>query len=229
MRGEKMIQDDKRIRIITGHYGSGKTEFALNYVVALSKVSKKTAIADLDIVNVYFRSREKQKELEDIGITVISSSLTQNSSDMPAISPQIATPVKDKSYDYVIDLGGNDVGTITLARLKPFLNKDEVDFFMVVNTNRPDTSTIEGIINQMEQIEQSSGLKVTGIVNNTNLIRETTVDIIKQGDDILSAVSKIKKVPIKYTAYVKEIVKEKLPELSGEMFSMEYFMRKSWM
>lgn len=224
-----MVEKDKRIRIITGHYGSGKTEFALNYVSALSKVSKKTAIADLDIVNVYFRSREKKKELEEMGIKVISSSLTSNSSDMPALSREISIPVRDNSYDYVIDLGGNDVGAITLTRLKPLFNKEEIDFFMVVNTNRPDTSTVEKIIEQMKQIEFSTGLKVTGFVNNTNLIRETDYETIKKGEEILLKVSNITGVAIRYTTYVTEILPNLNEEFIGELFPMKFFMRKIWM
>ena len=224
-----MVENDKRIRIITGHYGSGKTEFALNYVSALSKVSKKTAIADLDIVNVYFRSREKKKELEEMGIKVISSSLTNNSSDMPAISREISIPVRDNSYDYVIDLGGNDVGAITLTKLKPLFKSEEIDFFMVVNTNRPDTSTVEKIIEQMKQIEFSTGLKVTGFVNNTNLIRETDYETIKKGEEILLKVSNITGVAIRYTTYVTEILPNLNKEFVGELFPMKFFMRKIWM
>lgn len=224
-----MLKKDKRIRIITGHYGSGKTEFALNYSIELSKVSKKVAISDLDIVNVYFRSREKKKVLENKGIKVISSSITSDSSDLPALSGEISVPIIDKSYDYVIDLGGNDVGTVTLSRLKPFLNKDEVDLFMVVNTNRPDTESVEKIIDEMKKLEKSTGLKVTGFVNNSNLIRETTYETIKSGEEILKRVSEITKVEIRYTSYIKEIVPEINDDFLGDLLPMDFYMRKLWM
>lgn len=224
-----MVEDDKRIRIITGHYGSGKTEFALNYSIKLSETSKKIAIADLDIVNVYFRSREKKKFLEDKGIKVISSCITSDSSDLPALSGEISVPIIDKSYDYVIDLGGNDVGAVTLSSLKPFFNKEEIDFFMVVNTNRPDTESVEKIIDEMKKLENSTGLKVTGFVNNSNLIRETTCETIKIGEEILKKVSEITKVDIRYTSYIKEIVKDIKVEFLGEELPMDFYMRKLWM
>lgn len=224
-----MVENDKRIRIISGHYGSGKTEFALNYIKALSKVSKKPAIADLDIVNVYFRSRERRIELEKSGIKVISSSILGNSSDMPAISSEVYVPLRDKSYDYVIDLGGNNVGTIVLGRLKALLEPKEIDFFMVVNINRPETSTVETIIKHMKELESSTNLKVTGFVNNTNLIRETDYETIKEGNKVLLEVSKNTKVPIRYTSYMKEIFNIDNRDLLGELFPMELFMRKSWM
>jgi len=225
-----MVKDDKRIRIITGHYGSGKTEFAVNYAVALSKVSSRVALGDLDIVNVYFRSREKREELEKMGIKVISSSILGDSADLPAVSAEMTTPAKDSSYDYVIDLGGNDVGTMVLGRLKPIMKPEEVDFFMVVNVNRPDTSTAAGIIEQMRQLEASSGLKVTGFINNTNLIRETTAENIAYGDKILREASEATKVPVKYVTYVEEVLDEELPlGISGEVFPLKFYMRKPWM
>ena len=140
-----MVADDRRIRIITGHYGSGKTEFAVNYVKKLREsVDGRVAIADLDIVNVYFRSREKKEELEEKGIQVIASNLDTAVADVPAVSGAMTMPVINKEYQYVVDLGGNDVGTLVLGRIKPLLDHAEADFFMVVNAYRPNTSTPEG-------------------------------------------------------------------------------------
>ena len=226
-----MISDDKRIRIFTGHYGSGKTEFAVNYVMALREVSKrKVDIDDLDIVNVYFRSREKKQEMEEKGIYVISSSIEGTGLDVPAVSAAITTPVRDKSCDYVIDLGGNDVGTKVLGRITPLLQPEEVDFFMVVNAYRPNTSTPEGVIAQMENLEYASGLKVTGFINNTNLIRETTAGCLAEGDTVLREVTKRTGVPVKYVSYVEELLTEEVPKgLAGELFPMKFYMRKTWM
>ena len=155
-----MVSNDKRIRIITGHYGSGKTEFAVNYVTALREQTEgKVAIADLDIVNVYFRSREKKAELEEKGIMVIASNIEGAGADVPAVSGAMTMPVTNKEFQYVVDLGGNDVGTLVLGRMKPLLHPEETDFFMVVNTYRPNTSTPEGVIEQMENLEYASGLK----------------------------------------------------------------------
>ena len=127
---DKMVSNDKRIRIITGHYGSGKTEFAVNYVTALREQTEgKVAIADLDIVNVYFRSREKKAELEEKGIMVIASNIEGAGADVPAVSGAMTMPVTNKEFQYVVDLGGNDVGTLVLGRMKPLLHPEETDFF----------------------------------------------------------------------------------------------------
>lgn len=226
-----MVADDRRIRIITGHYGSGKTEFAVNYVKKLREsVDGRVAIADLDIVNVYFRSREKKEELEEKGIQVIASNLDTAVADVPAVSGAMTMPVINKEYQYVVDLGGNDVGTLVLGRIKPLLDHAEADFFMVVNAYRPNTSTPEGIIEQMENLEYAAGLKVTGFINNTNLVRETTAECLLHGDEVLKEVTKRTGVPVKYVSYVKDVMTEKIPEgLSGELFPMEFNMRKTWM
>lgn len=226
-----MVADDKRIRIITGHYGSGKTEFAVNYVRRLREsAAGKVAIADLDIVNVYFRSREKKAELEQLGIQVIASNLDTASADLPAVSGAMTMPVTNKEYQYVVDLGGNDVGTLVLGRIKPILDHAETDFFMVVNAYRPNTSTPEGVIEQMQYLEYGAGLKVTGFINNTNLVRETTAECLLHGDAVLKEVTKRTGVPVKYVSYVKEVMTEEIPKgLSGELFPMEFNMRKTWM
>ena len=226
-----MVADDRRIRIITGHYGSGKTEFAVNYVKKLREsVDGRVAIADLDIVNVYFRSREKKEELEEKGIQVIASNLDTAVADVPAVSGAMTMPVINKEYQYVVDLGGNDVGTLVLGRIKPLLDHAEADFFMVVNAYRPNTSTPEGIIEQMENLEYAAGLKVTGFINNTNLVRETTAECLLHGDEVLKEVTKRTGVPVKYVSYVKDLMTEEIPEgLSGELFPMEFNMRKTWM
>lgn len=226
-----MVADDRRIRIITGHYGSGKTEFAVNYVKKLREsVDGRVAIADLDIVNVYFRSREKKEELKEKGIQVIASNLDTAVADVPAVSGAMTMPVINKEYQYVVDLGGNDVGTLVLGRIKPLLDHAEADFFMVVNAYRPNTSTPEGIIEQMENLEYAAGLKVTGFINNTNLVRETTAECLLHGDEVLKEVTKRTGVPVKYVSYVKDVMTEEIPEgLSGELFPMEFNMRKTWM
>ena len=226
-----MVADDRRIRIITGHYGSCKTEFAVNYVKKLREsVDGRVAIADLDIVNVYFRSREKKEELEEKGIQVIASNLDTAVADVPAVSGAMTMPVINKEYQYVVDLGGNDVGTLVLGRIKPLLDHAEADFFMVVNAYRPNTSTPEGIIEQMENLEYAAGLKVTGFINNTNLVRETTAECLLHGDEVLKEVTKRTGVPVKYVSYVKDVMTEEIPEgLSGELFPMEFNMRKTWM
>lgn len=225
-----MLINDRRIRIISGDYGSGKTEFAVNYAVALRKISDKAVVlSDLDIINVYFRSREKTKMLEDMGIKIYSTSLKDANVDLPALSAAVITPMRTKNCEYVIDLGGDVAGTRVLGRLKPYYDENEIDFFMVINTMRPDTDTVEKIIMKQRLLEEGAQLKVTGYVNNTNLIRETNLSVIEEGDKIIKKVSEKTKVPIRYCSYVRDLFFMQKTNLSGELFPMDFYMREDWM
>lgn len=223
-----MIAEDKRIRIIAGHYGSGKTEFAVNYAFALKNFKPRVALEDLDIVNVYFRSREKLEELTAAGIEVIGSSIVQNNCDVPAISARTTAAVQDLSIDCIIDAGGNDVGMRALAHLIPYLEPEAYDFFMVVNTNRPDTSDANGILQHKAALENASGLTVTGFILNTNLIHETTSGNIIEGNRIILEASRISHTPVRYTSYIAKEVELKQEDVAGELFPMKYYMRKDW-
>ena len=225
-----MFINDKRIRIIIGHYGSGKTEFSVNYAMKLKQATaSKVAIADLDIVNVYFRSREKQVMLEEQGIKVIASSIAGNALDLPAVAADIITPLVDKSYEYVIDVGGDSVGARVLGRFKNYIEDGDYDMFMVVNANREQTMDLEGIKRHKETIEATSRLKVTGFINNTHLIRETTLEDVLKGDKLLKEASKELGIPIRYVSAMSHIASQIPDEVSGEILALDLIMRDQWM
>ncbi len=225
-----MIKTDKRIRIIVGHYGSGKSEFSMNYVTKLRDISQnKVAISDLDIVNVYFRTREKREFLISKDIIPIDSSVRANTLDLPAISAQIMTPLTDKSYEYIIDVGGDDVGAKVLGRFSNLIKENDYDMFCIVNANREKTQNVIDVINQIKAIEKTSNLKVTGLINNTHLVRETTVEDILKGQKLVEEVSNITKIPIKYVTCLESLLPQ-LPTISkGEIFPINLYMRDCWM
>ena len=225
-----MITDDKRIRIIIGHYGSGKSEFSMNYVTKLrSLVSNKIALADLDVVNVYFRTREKKELLNSLDILAIDSSINAPTLDLPAVSAQVVTPMNDKSYDYVIDVGGDNVGARVIGRFSHLIEDSDYDMFCVVNANREQTQTVHQVIDHIKAIEKSSNLKVTGIINNTHFIRSTTVEDILRGYELSLEVSKQCNIPIKYTTCLDSLVDELPKDLEGEIFPIKLYMREDWM
>lgn len=225
-----MLSNDKRIRIMIGHYGSGKSEFAMNYVVKLrDEVDGKVALSDLDIVNVYFRTREKKNFLKSLNILPIDSSIDAPTLDLPAISAEIATPINDKLYNYVMDVGGDNVGARVIGRFNHLLNEGDYDMFCVVNGNREQTQTANQVINHIKSIEKASGLKVTGLVNNTHLIKLTTVEDILKGQELVTEVSRLCNIPIRYVACLESIVDELPKDLEGEIFPIKLYMREDWM
>ncbi|MBU5438541.1 ATP-binding protein [Tissierella sp. MSJ-40] len=221
--------NDKRIRIITGHYGSGKTEFSVNYAVKLASMGKKVALADLDVVNLYFRSRERAETLKELGIKVIGSSINTPAVDVPAISPEVATPLQDESYEAILDVGGDPAGARALGRYVEYFKEGNYDMFFVLNANRPETQSAVKAIEYIRKIEDVSRTKVTGIINNTHLLKSTTVEDVLKGQELALEVSNKINIPIKYISTL-ESVAENLPNnLEGEIFPIKLFMREEWM
>lgn len=224
--------EDKRIKIIIGHYGSGKTEFAVNHVINMAKdKTMKVAIADLDIVNPYFRSRDQHEMLESKGIKVISGSLGHNVNlDLPALSAGIIGPLQDKNYKFVMDVGGDAAGATVLARFKRHIIEHDYDMFCVVNGNRPDTKTVEGVIKHINEIQSVTGLQVTGLINNTHLLRDTSSEDVLRGQKICEGVSKALQLPIKYVCVLEKVAQTLSGEnLQGEIVPIKMYMREEWM
>lgn len=225
-----MIKDDKRIRLFIGHYGSGKSEVSLNYVTKLRQlVNGEVALADLDVVNVYFRTREKKDLMRQLGITPIYSSIETTTLDVPAVSAEVMRPLHDNKVNYVLDVGGDNVGGRVVGRFSEHFKTEDYDMFFVVNANREKTQTAEEVLGYIDSIEASSKLKVTGLVNNTHLLRETTVEDILKGQKVAREVSRIKNIPIKYVCCLESIV-DKLPkDLEGDILPMKLYLREDWM
>lgn len=225
-----MITSDKRIRIITGHYGSGKTEFAVNYAMMLRKLSnKKVALADMDVVNLYFRSRERQQELEEMGIKVISSSIEGGALDLPAVSAEVMGPMEDLRYDYVIDLGGDAVGARAFGRFESIIDREDYDMFMVVNANREQTCDVAGVLKHKDSIEGTTQLRVTGFINNTHLVRETTMEDILRGDRLVKKLQKETDILVRYVSAMEHLASKIDASVAGEVLPLHLMMRAEWM
>lgn len=220
---------ENRIRVITGHYGSGKTEFAVNYAVKLAEANKKVAIADLDVVNPYFRSREKEELLAELGIRVIGSSIKGSGSDLPAISGEVLTPLQDETFEAVLDVGGDSVGARALGRYHEYFKEGKYDMLFIINANRSETQTKEKTIAYLKDIEAQSRAKVTGLVNNTHLLKSTTVEDVLRGQKLCKEVSKELNIPIKYISCIENVAKELPQEIEGEIFPIKMYMREDWM
>lgn len=214
----------KRITFVVGHYGSGKSEFATN--LAIQK--KLNYLVDLDIVNPYFRTRELSAMLAEHDIEMIATTpLNGNYGDLPYLSKDVFLPLNKSGCTAVYDLGGNDAGAIILRQFTDHINED-VDVLMVVNVFREQTQTVDSILRQIRAIESSAGMKITGLINNSHLLKFTTKDDIIHGDTLVQEVSKITQLPIMYTAIYAPLF-DKSFNLSGESIAMTLYLRKTWL
>ena len=178
--------EHKRLTLFAGHYSSGKTNIAVNYAMYLAREGKRVCIADLDIVNPYFRTKDSEKELNALGIRLISPQYANSNVDLPALPAESYRLVQDKSTFGIMDIGGDDRGAYALGRFKDAI-KAENDYRMafVVNCHRPLTSSVEDTVEIMREIEAASGLEFTCIVNNSNLGPETTPETVLDSLDFI--------------------------------------------
>ena len=189
--------------MFSGHYGSGKTNCAVNYALYLRSQGLPVAIADLDVVNPYFRTVDSTEELESLGIRVVASSYAGSNVDFPALPGEMYSLFEDRSSYAVVDLGGDDRGALALGRYRDLiLDENDFDNFLVINKYRPLTATPQLCVEVMEEISKAGGIPFTGIVNNSNLGAETTWEDIEKSIPYAKAVSSLTGLPIVMTTYM---------------------------
>lgn len=198
---------DKRVTVFMGHYGSGKTFVSVNYALALKKLGKNVSIYDLDIVNPYYRTVDAEKTLNQAGVELVVSPFAETNVDIPAMSAKSYKMVDDKACFAVADIGGDDRGALALGRFRgKIIEEDNYDALLVVNKYRPETRDLEGVLEIKNEIEIAGKLPFTGIVNNTNLGEETTVDDIIKGLEFCNQISKITGLPVKFSAVREDLI-----------------------
>ena len=217
----------KRIQIITGHYGSGKTEYAVNLALHLAETTENVALADLDIVNPYFRSYEQTQRMQDAGIRVIVTSCG-GVADIPAINPEVMSIFQQEKWTGILDVGGDPIGARVLARFSHMLPEEVYDLLFVLNANRPETKDVDCALQYMRGIEAECLLKVTGIVNNTHLCTETTVEEIFKGAALAQALSEKTGLPIVHHAVQKKFAQQAQEKLKEPVLPMNIYMKKPW-
>lgn len=219
-----------RVYIVTGHYGSGKSEFSVNFVLGLRARRNAVALADVDVVNPYFRSREQRELLEHHGIRVISNTMgVDRGLDIPAVSAEVYGPLTDGVTTTVIDAGGDPVGARLLGSFRRLIPLDETEVLCVVNALRPSTRTVDGVIEQIRGIEAASGLRVTGLVNNSHLLEHTSVEQVIAGDLLCGSVTEKTGLPIRYVAALDLVLNELTDDVAGERILIGMHLRDAWM
>jgi hypothetical protein len=200
----------RRLIIIVGGFGSGKTEVSINLAKFLALGQKKpVTIVDLDLVNPYFRSREAVNELEKLGIRTIAPRGEQFHADLPILLPEVKGAVSDSGGFLILDVGGDSQGTRALASLTITGKTDEYDMLFVINSRRPATADINSSLATMKRIESTSGLKFTGLISNNHLFDETDFDVINEGYNLVKKLEKKTDLPVKFIS-AKENVLENI-------------------
>ncbi len=206
--GDIMLKEfrEYKIYVFVGHFGSGKTETAVNFALKLRDFEKKINIVDMDIVNPFFRTVDFRPDLEDSGINVIASRYAGTNIESPALPREILTALNEDGSRTILDVGGDDIGARVLAGYREHILGFPNRIYCVVNIRRPETNTPEKIIKVISQIEESSGIRVTALVNNTNLADETQVEDVVEGQQMLNKVSIQKGIPIAFICADEKII-----------------------
>ncbi len=208
---------NKRVLLLCGHYGSGKTNIAVNLALQIKREYPTVTLADLDIVNPYFRSKDSAAELEAAGIRLICSNYANSNVDIPALPPDLYALTDDRSMRAVIDVGGDDRGALVLGRLAPsILEENDYEMLMVINCYRPLTKDAASTLEVMREIEFAGGIRFTALVNNSNLGAETAATDVLASVQYAKEVAELSGLPIVMTTAEKSICKElegKIPNL----------------
>ena len=205
----------RRVTLFCGHYGSGKTNIAVNFARYLKASGRPTAIADLDIVNPYFRTKDSEKELLAEGIDVITLPFANSSVDLPSLPAEAYSLVQNRGRYAVLDIGGDDRGAYALGRYVPYLlEENDFDMLYVVNFYRPLTPDAASALEVLREIEGACGLPFTGIVNNSNLGEETTAESVAVTKGAAEELARIASIPLKMTCARKEIA-------AGDQFPLQ--------
>ena len=204
----------KRILLLSGHYGSGKTNIALSLAFHLKKTHERVAIADVDIVNPYFRTSDSRADLEHAGIHLICSEFAGSNVDLPALPASIYAVTADPSQAAVIDVGGDDRGALALGRLRDqIIAENNYEMLLVINRFRPLTKTPELTVEVMREIELAGGIPFTAIVNNSNLGPQTTAQDVLDSMEYANEVCRLTGLSLKMTTVHESLY----PQLQGKI------------
>ena len=214
----RKIMEHKRLTLFAGHYGSGKTNIAVNYSLYLAGLGLPVTVADLDIVNPYFRTKDSATVLHKAGIELICSPFANSNLDVPAMPPEVYRLVADRTRYGVLDIGGDDRGALALGRYVPMIREEnDYEMLFVINKSRPLTRDVDGTMEVMAEIEEACGLPFTAIVNNTNLGKATTAEDVLASASYAKAVAEKAGLPIKMTTVNNRLL-QALPQ--GDFFPL---------
>ncbi len=236
MPGSGEVRTMKKMYVMIGNYGSGKTELALNFAVKAAEAGRRTELLDLDMVNTYFRLTEPGRMTRMKEIRLVSPNFANSGIETLSLPAEVASAFAMDWDTVVFDVGGDAVGSTALGRYHEdflALEPGELEVLNVINTRRPLAGTVERIIRLQEEMQIHSRLKITGMVNNTNLAGMTGPEELRHGYEMIRQVSEITGVPVLYTSGKKDMLDAFLaeghdPRYIGTPVAIDTYMARDW-
>ena len=234
------LRSMKKYHVIVGHFGSGKTEISLNIAFNAAKDSKKVTLVDLDIVNPYFRTAERFRELEAAGIRLLNPSFVTSGVEIPALPAEIYSAFSDDSDLVIFDVGGDAAGAIALGQYYRFFSKipaESLEVSYVINARRPFSADLEGNLEMINSVRPAARMKIDNLINNTNLSQETSVRELIDGYKLVGEVSEATGLPVRNTVSTAPVLEEfmRYAEANaldrryiGEYMAIERYMHRDW-
>lgn len=225
----------RRIIVIAGHYGSGKTELAVSLAMRWAREGqrpwKRLALVDLDVANPYFRSRERMTLLREKGVSVYADVFesTGTTAELPALTASLRAPLEDADCQTIVDLGGNDAGARVLKQFGKYFEGQEHELWAVVNFRRYETLNVDAAAEHVLAIQRELEIPVTGLVNNTHLLRETTPEIVGEGYEKARELSHLLQKPLLFTCYPAGLVSEAALEGISPLMPLGLYMRPAYL
>lgn len=217
------IHFNKRINIFSGHYGSGKSEISVNAAVSIKKEQQDVLMADMDIVNPFFRSIDAKNVLESLGIKVVAPMYANTNIDVPVVGPEISAALRNKSRYVILDVGGDEEGARVLGRFHRDIPEDNYDMFFVFNRARPMTQELNETLLFIREIEEASRCKITKLINNTHFLGETTLKDVLYGLELAREIAKETGIPLAATCVMEGLKSQ----LEGQVDHPVFVIRKN--
>lgn len=221
--------EGRRIKAIVGHYGSGKTEIALNLALNARARGQRSAIVDMDIVNPFFRTAEQHELLARSGVELIHPPYALTGVDLPVLPAEVNRVFADEGLHVVLDVGGDDAGAAALGGYKRFFDREPCDLYYVVNLFRPFSETADQIEGMLSRIAARARMRPTGLINNANLAGETTADDVLRCQDVLRGVSARAGVPIIMICGLQSVLAELPDDIGCPLFPIARHLVPEWM
>lgn len=230
------VRSVKKVFVLIGNYGSGKTELALNFAMEAARRGERTELLDLDMVNTYFRLAEHGRMVNMKEIRLVSPNFACSGIETLSLPAEVASAFAMDWDTVIFDVGGDAVGSTALGRYhEDFMELEpgSLEVLNVVNVRRPLAGTAERIIKLQQEMETHARLRITGMINNTNLAQVTGPNELRDGYEIIREVSERTGVPVKYTSGHKDLLDRFLaeghdPKYIGTPLPIETYMQRDW-